>query len=142
MSLSENTQLYNVYFSTTNLNNASHCGVINSNYFSVNIDTFMESNLFNSCLNKKIGIDENGEIKNCPTMKNSYGNIMNTDLKQVLDNASFKELFDVKKDEINDCKVCEFRYICTDCRASFIRQIDKFDKPEKCNYNPHTATWG
>lgn len=44
----------------------------------------------------------------------------------------------IKKDDIEICKDCEFRYICTDCRV----QVDhKYARPNTCIYNPYTNLW-
>jgi hypothetical protein len=47
----------------------------------------------------------------------------------------------VRKDDIEVCKDCEFRYICTDCRIFKNDSNDIYSKPKKCNYDPYTNTW-
>ncbi|WP_312511537.1 hypothetical protein [Chryseobacterium culicis] len=47
-------------------------------YFNTNITKVLEAINHNSCLYKKIGIDKNGNIKNCPLMKENFGNIDKT----------------------------------------------------------------
>ncbi|MFK7945954.1 MAG: grasp-with-spasm system SPASM domain peptide maturase [Saprospiraceae bacterium] len=93
----------------------THCGNIHKDYFSINLDTFTESQHHNTCLNRKISIDQNGNIKNCPSMTESYGNIATTTLQEALDHPDFKKYWNIKKDQINVCQDCEFRHICTDC---------------------------
>lgn len=128
------------------LNNSSHCGNINSEYFAINLNNFTESKNYNSCLNKKISIDVNGNIKNCPSMTESYGNIKNTTLEDAINKSGFKKYWNITKDDIAVCKDCEFRYICTDCRAYTERTkysdegLD-LSKPLKCGYNPYTNKW-
>ena len=41
----------------------------------------------------------------------------------------------------NASKDCEFRYICTDCRAYVEDPEDILSKPLKCGYNPYTGEW-
>ncbi|TAH28628.1 MAG: grasp-with-spasm system SPASM domain peptide maturase [Cytophagales bacterium] len=96
---------------------SSHCGIIHQNNFILNIPTFTESQHHNTCLNRKISIDVNGEIKNCPSMTKSYGNIKDTTLAEALAKEGFKDMWHIKKDQIKVCQDCEFRHICTDCRA-------------------------
>lgn len=115
-----------------------HCGMISSDFFVASIPVFTEGQKFNTCLNRKIGIDSKGNIKNCPTMSKSFGNISNDSLKDVIYKKGFKKYWGVTKDSIDVCKDCEFRYICTDCRA-FVK--NKYDKPLKCGYNPYTNKW-
>jgi SPASM domain peptide maturase of grasp-with-spasm system len=109
-------QIYSVVFIKDRILNSSHCGVILPHYFSVNLDTYIEANSFNSCLNRKIGIDSEGNIKNCPAMPTIYGNVKTDRLEDAINKEGFKILGSVVKSEIDDCKVCEFRMMCTDCR--------------------------
>jgi SPASM domain peptide maturase of grasp-with-spasm system len=124
-----------------NINSEIHCGIIKPSYFTSNIPTFTESQKFNSCLNKKISIDEEGNIKNCPSMKESFGNIKDTTLQEALNKNGFKKYWNINKDKIKICQDCEFRYVCTDCRAYTEDPNDKYSKPLKCGYNPYTAEW-
>ncbi|HET7818204.1 MAG TPA: grasp-with-spasm system SPASM domain peptide maturase [Bacteroidia bacterium] len=131
----------NIILTKQHINNVRSCGKISSNYFSNNISSFTEALNHNSCLNRKISIDANGEIKNCPSMQESYGNIKDTTLEQALNKKGFKKYWNLTKDKINVCKDCEFRYICTDCRAYVEDPNDIYSKPLKCGYDPYTAKW-
>jgi SPASM domain peptide maturase of grasp-with-spasm system len=115
------------------------CGIISSKLFVSNIEMFTESQKHNTCLNKKISIDKEGYIKNCPSMKQHYGNIRDTTLQQALAHPDFKKYWNVNKDQIKVCQDCEFRYICTDCRAYVEDPQDRYSKPLKCGYNPYTC---
>jgi SPASM domain peptide maturase of grasp-with-spasm system len=121
--------------------NETHCGNITAQYFNPNLKLFSESQQHNSCLNQKISVDVNGEIKNCPSMAKSYGNIKNTSLKEALDKKGFKDVWNINKNKILVCKDCEFRHICTDCRAYIEDPADIHSKPLKCGYNPYTTKW-
>ncbi|WP_258099409.1 grasp-with-spasm system SPASM domain peptide maturase [Marinoscillum pacificum] len=129
-----------VHFTKKSIDSSSHCGQISSFFFTVNIESFTEALAYNSCLNKKISIDTNGEIKNCPSFEKSFGIINNTKLVDVLRNLEFKKVWKINKDQISTCKDCEFRYICTDCRA-YTKNGGLFDKPQKCSYNPYIGEW-
>lgn len=131
-----------VYFVKDIISSAAHCGFISQKYFTMNINSFTEAQKNNSCLNKKIAIDENGEIKNCPSMELSYGNIASDTLDSVIsENNTFKNYWSIHKDQILVCKDCEFRYICTDCRAYIENPDDLLSKPLKCGYDPYTNEW-
>lgn len=130
-----------IYTTISPVANASHCGIIHPDYFSLNINTFTEAQQFNTCLNRKIGIDEQGEIKNCPTMNRSFGHHKSTRLKTAIGKKGFTDTWKISKDQVGVCRDCEFRYICTDCRAQLSNPADLFSKPAKCSYNPYTATW-
>ncbi len=124
-----------------NILNEKHCGIINTEYFYSNINLFTESLNHNSCLNRKISIDKDGNIKNCPSMAQSFGNVKDTTLEEALNHPDFKKYWNISKDQIEVCKDCEFRYICTDCRAYIEEPNNKYSKPLKCGYNPYTNVW-
>ena len=128
-----------------NILNEKHCGIINEEYFYSNIKLYSESQHHNTCLNRKISIDKDGYIRNCPSMPQHFGNIKDTTLEEALNHPDFKKYWNVTKDMIAVCKDCEFRHICTDCRAytertDFDGEID-LSKPLKCGYNPYTNEW-
>lgn len=124
----------------------SACGKVDLKYFNTNLPKVQEAISHNSCLHKKMGIDGHGNIKNCPLMSESYGNIYQGSLEEALQQPGFKKYWNITKDNIEGCKDCEFRYICTDCRAYTERShydnsgLD-VSKPLKCGYNPYTNEW-
>lgn len=129
-----------VVFASSSLNKLA-CGKISVNHFISYIDIFTESLAHNTCLNRKIAIDADGNIKNCPSMKESYGNICDTTLEEAINKPGFKKYWDIKKDDITKCKDCEFRHVCTDCRAYLDDPDDLYSAPLKCGYNPYTCEW-
>ncbi len=138
--LQHNNQSHLIYLKQDIIDIKS-CGIVNQKYFISSADFQRESNLFNSCLNRKISIDTDGNIKNCPSMSKKFGNISNTSLLQVIKNKEFKKYWAITKDKINVCQDCEYRYICPDCRAYVENPKDKYSKPLKCGYNPYTGIW-
>jgi SPASM domain peptide maturase of grasp-with-spasm system len=121
-----------------NVINESSCGKIHKLNFAINIDVFIESQKHNTCLNKKISINKDGMICNCPSMKQHYGKFGKKSLNEVINQNDFKDWWFIGKEQIDICQICEYRHICTDCRA-FVQ--NKYDKPKKCSYNPHTMEW-
>ncbi|WP_262696837.1 grasp-with-spasm system SPASM domain peptide maturase [Chryseobacterium sp. 3008163] len=122
------------------------CGKVDFKYFNTNLPKILEAINHNSCLHKKISIDSEGNIRNCPSMPQSFGNIKETTLETALNHKDFKKYWNLTKDKIEVCKDCEFRYICTDCRAYTERtHEDKegldISKPLKCGYDPYTGEW-
>ncbi|MNK49131.1 hypothetical protein D3C87_679740 [compost metagenome] len=138
---SKNGKFENIYFFSDKVNTESHCGIIHQKSFIVNTKSFTESFNHNSCLNKKISIDTKGNIKNCPSMTQSFGNIKDVALGEALNNPDFKKYWNITKDEIDVCKDCEFRHICTDCRAYTEDPQNHLSKPLKCGYSPYTNVW-
>lgn len=127
-----------IFFTIKTISNSKCCGEISPELFTINLSAYLESLNFNSCLNKKISLDINGKIKNCPSMSEVYGDIESDSLIEIVLKSQFKKLWTVNKDTISVCKDCEFRYICSDCRA-FIS--NKHDKPVNCNYDPYTMSY-
>lgn len=118
-----------------------HCGIISPYYFAINVEAFGHAQNRNSCLHGKISIDEHGDIKNCPSMKVVFGNTRKNSLREALLSTHFKNHWNITKDQISICRDCEFRYICTDCRAFTLDTNTAYGKPSKCSYDPYTATW-
>ncbi|MCL2097636.1 MAG: grasp-with-spasm system SPASM domain peptide maturase [Bacteroidales bacterium] len=134
-------QKENVYYVEEKLISENQCGKISEKFFCPNLRNYLTSLSFNSCLYKKISIDKNGNIKNCPSMKESYGNIKNTALQDALNSPNFTKFWDITKKEISVCQDCEFRNICTDCRCFLTEEDNLFSKPKNCTYNPYSTEW-
>ncbi len=130
-----------IYYTIDCIESITQCGLISKNSFAVNTRLFTESQHHNTCLNRKISIDKDGNIKNCPSMVESFGNIKDTTLEKALNHPNFKKYWNINKDQIEVCKDCEFRHICTDCRAYIEDPNNIYSKPLKCGYNPYTNEW-
>lgn len=135
-----------ILYTTQDFKDEKNCGNVNQRHFTTNIKCYTESLHHNSCLHKKISIDAEGNIRNCPSMPQSFGNIKDTTLEEALNHPDFKKYWNLTKDQIEVCKDCEFRYICTDCRAYTERTHTNEEgldtsKPLKCGYNPYTGEW-
>ena len=74
-------------------------------------------------------------------MMQSFGNIKDTTLKEAIEKPGFKDLWFICKDKIDVCKDCEFRHMCTDCRAYIKDPENIYSQPAKCPYNPYIAKW-
>lgn len=106
-----------------------------------NLDLHHKLKKTNGCLDRKITIDRLGNIKNCPSRPEKYGNIKNVSLTETLNNPDFKKWWFIHKDQIEVCRDCEFRYNCTDCRG-FLKDSDNiYSKPLKCGYDPYSNVW-
>jgi SPASM domain peptide maturase of grasp-with-spasm system len=120
----------------------THCGEVHPTYFTSTVEGFAEAHAHNSCLNRKLSVDQHGEIRNCPSLPDSYGNAATTPLRAALERPEFRRLWSVTKDQVETCRDCEFRYVCTDCRAYVEASAHAHPKPAKCAYDPYTARWG
>lgn len=110
----------------------SICGNFGEDLLSINIESYKKYYQGNSCLWKKISIDKAGNIKNCPSMKFSYGSIFDMDILSVIGNKKYKWFSELKKEHIEVCKGCELKLFCIDCRAFTINHRLR-GKPLKCS---------
>lgn len=130
-----------IAYTKEKLDSSLHCGRISSTVFSLNIESFTEAVNYNSCLNRKLGIDVHGNIKNCPSQSSSYGNVAYSDVKEIVMSDLFRGVWGLKKDSVEKCRDCEFRYICSDCRVYVEDPTNPYSKPLKCGYDPYQGIW-
>lgn len=76
----------------------------------VNIPFFTEAQQHNPYYNRKVCIDKNGDIKNSLLLARSFGKIQETTLQDIINQASFQELWYASADKINEMKDSPFRY--------------------------------
>ncbi len=107
---------------------------IDRNYFYSNTDMFCEAQNHNLGLNRKISINQTGEIKNYITHKKSFGNVNDVKLRDVINNPDFIKHWNIPNDLILKCKDCIYRYCCAS--NSELIKINEFNfiKKEYCNY--------
>jgi SPASM domain peptide maturase of grasp-with-spasm system len=130
-----------VHHRTERVDSHAHCGCVSPDWFMATLEGFTEARSFNSCLNRKLSVDAEGEIRNCPSMRRSFGNAATTPLARVVADPAFREVWGITKDQVETCRDCEFRYVCTDCRAFVRDPADRYSKPARCTYDPYTARW-
>ncbi len=130
-----------VVFRTEVVDSETHCGQVHPAYFVTSLSSFTEALAHNSCLNRKLSVDRRGEIRNCPSMPEGFGNAADTPLAEALEHPAFRRTWGITKDQVETCRDCEFRYVCTDCRAYVREPGNALSKPARCTYDPHTARW-
>jgi len=124
------------------IDSASHCGMITPKHLNQpTTQLFLELKHHNGCLNKKVSVDAGGEIRNCPSMRQSYGHHSQHAITDAVKQPSFRALWGVHKDQIEVCRDCELRYACTDCRAYVTDAENLYSKPSKCAYDPFRGEW-
>jgi SPASM domain peptide maturase of grasp-with-spasm system len=130
-----------IFHRTERIDSHAHCGRVSPEWFMTTLVGFAEARAFNSCLNRKLSVDAAGEIRNCPSLPGSFGNAARTPLLAAVQDPAFRALWGITKDQVETCRDCEFRYVCTDCRAHLRDPADRLSKPAKCTYDPYTARW-
>lgn len=107
----------------------------NNNFLPYNFQTYMYNKIFNSCWGDKVCIKSNGEIYPCVMSNVKVGNY-----KDIIGCLTRKNSYRfLTKDKIHGCKKCEYRYLCTECRAIYTQNKKELkDKPFVCMYNTKT----
>ncbi len=125
------------------IHSSQDCHVIDPAYFAVNIRLFTEAQEHHTYFNRKMGIDIDGNIKNCPSLSESFGNINDPDidLRAIAQSPAFQRLWTVRKDDTAICRDCEFRYMCVDSREPHLGEDGLYHHKIPCPYDPYTATW-
>ena len=59
----------------------------------------------------------------------------------MVSSKEFQSLCNLKKEGVKVCQDCEYRYVCTDCKAFIKNPEDLYSKPLKCGSNPYTNEW-
>lgn len=132
---------FNLDFTSQTSIDDSKCGCIDPSYFHFNVSNYYSNRIYNNCLSHKLSIDQFGNIKNCPSKKDSFGRFSVNNLEQTVQLESFKKEWHVTKESILVCSDCEFRFMCSDCRVFIKDNTNPLSKPSKCGYNPYISKW-
>ncbi len=129
-----------IYFYKRGLD-INECGKIGIEYFTLCQNHYYESLEYNTCLNRKLSINQDGYVCNCPSASITYDHISKCNIRSLINKNSFNNCWYLSKDKIFVCKDCEFRHICTDCRVFIAEKSIIYSHPTKCTYNPYIAKW-
>lgn len=90
-----------------------------------------------SCYATHLYVSSDMEVYPCPMERRlSHGNLRNTVLKDLLK----KDILNMSKKEVDECRECEYRYICLDCRPDSLTNVIS-EKPWFCTYKPLEGEW-
>lgn len=107
------------------------------NTVDINMTAYNIARNYNLSLYKTVFVDEYGNIKFNITDTLSYGNITNS--FEEITRKTIPELakvWNIKKEHIAPCNICEFRLCCTVVQVPFKTENGYV---MKCNYDPHNA---
>jgi hypothetical protein len=108
---------------------------VSSNFktrFFLNQYFFIEAVNINPYFFRKLFINEHG-LYSCDGVQ--YSKNLNFVLAELFKN----KLGDIKKDNVDICNQCEFRYSCFDKRTPVVRSSTQFYYEDECTYNPFIA---
>jgi len=114
--------------------------VIDKEKFITNIDFFCESQSYNVALNRKVCIDNDGNLKNFLSHKNTFGNFKNKRMIDLIEDSNFTQKWFVNNDSIEICKDCQFRYICLDS-SDIEFNGSSWEKVNRCGFDPYKNEW-
>lgn len=97
---------------------------------------FIKSISGHNCFGNKLYIAVDKTIYPCVMERRIKHGIINGDNGIVLN----KDILKLNKDCIEECKECEYRYACFDCRSDSLVE-DVYKKPWYCTYQPNTGIW-
>ena len=90
-----------------------------------------------NCFSNHLYFDVHGEVYPCVMERRmSHGNIRSAHLAQLLKPGILR----FNKDCVTECRQCEFRYFCFDCRPDSMGGV-LTNKPWYCTYHPLTGEW-
>lgn len=102
---------------------------------------FALSMQWNNCWFGKLSITANGEVIPCIFARDlSCGNIRSDDWSMI--RKRLLEYWSITKDSVDECKHCEFRYACHDCRPLAMGEGETIQgKYPRCYYQPCDGKW-
>ena len=109
--------------------------------FFINKMQFYRNSIWNPCWYGKVSITANGDIIPCVFSRNEIiGNIRRSTIEELRKNTLKKWI--ITKDFVQECKDCEYRYCCHDCRP-LAKGVNNslFAKNPRCCYNPYEGKW-
>lgn len=106
----------------------------------INIDSYIESSKYNLFYNRRVYIDDEGNILHYFNQKKIFGNIKTSNIIDVIKTDEFNFLWKLTKNNINECKNCKLRLFCPDNRIPFF-DGKSYVNELKCNYDDKNNKW-
>jgi len=104
--------------------------------------SFFFNQEFNPCWGRKIAVDIDGAIKPCLWSPDILGNIQKDNLKKMINLGDFNPYWELTKDKFKECRICEYRYVCPDCRVAAFKETGDINaKTLPCRYRPQEGKW-
>ncbi|HIP88574.1 MAG TPA: radical SAM protein [Thermococcus paralvinellae] len=78
----------------------------------------LTSNIYHDCLAGTLAITADGYALPCPLLRNFIvGDAKVETIKQIKRKGKLRRFWKLTKDNIENCRMCPFKYLCHDCRA-------------------------
>ena len=104
---------------------------------------FLYNRCFHNCYGRGPYVAVDGNVYPCVMERRlSIGNVRKNRWHDILGSSAFDEATRLNKDKIDGCRMCEFRYLCFDCRPDASGLNSNFlSKPWNCTYTPEKGRW-
>lgn len=105
--------------------------------YPLDVQRLKRSVVHHQCFGYKLYITTDLTVYPCPMERRLvHGNLKGSTIDAVLTDSIFR----MNKDHIEECKDCEYRYFCYDCRPDSLER-DLTAKPWYCTYLPLEGRW-
>lgn len=109
--------------------------------FTTNKTFFNMANSVNTCLFGKFSVQPNGKVSPCEFSRDIVlGNVKTSSIREILQSEKLNNFWFMDFSKIKECKSCEYRFACKDCRMITIKDNIN-SKNLRCLYNPLKGTW-
>ena len=104
--------------------------------------TYFYSQKYNLCWGHKVAVDIDGTIKACLWSEEVLGSILNDNVKDMIIKGAFDKYWNLRKESLESCHQCEYRFGCPDCRVLALKDSGRSTaKTSGCKYKPLLGTW-
>ncbi len=112
--------------------------------FSVSSSEFKNNCRRNSCWYGKAAVTSTGNVIPCVFARDQIaGHVLAQTLKEIIEGEKMRSYWSLTYDLVETCTVCEYRYLCRDCRSLvFGLTGNLYAKSPRCTYDPRTGIWG
>ena len=111
-------------------------------HFSISEQKFQAAQRRNTCWYGKFAVSETGDVLPCVFERQIvYGNVKDKSIFEILNSYACKEFWHLDFSKVDECKQCEFRYACKDCRPLGIVAGSIKQKNPRCFYSPKKGRW-
>lgn len=129
---------FRIVFSPEEL--SSYASNISPESMSTNLEFYVEAQHHNVALNRKICITRSGDIKNSLSHAKVFNNVESIGPLEVFRSQDFQQKWFVKKDDIIQCKDCQYRFSCFNNMDVELNK-ESWQLKEKCSFDPYKNEW-
>lgn len=110
--------------------------------FSISKNWFEKAFNQNTCWYGKFAITEHGDVIPCVFERNILlGNLKEQTISNLLKSEQLNQFWRLDFSQIEECKDCEYRYACKDCRPLGLLNGGLYKKNSRCKYHPLIGKW-